>query len=1195
MTQIWLRNLSRPVKIASFSHDASLIASTGRYDRLIKLWKRQSYGTDDTRFDFTYLSHPATVTGIHWRRLQEGQHYTDNVVYSICRDSKIRIWTAVDPHGPQAFQLWAEIDMQESIQPRHLEAVSPSEPRYAFIIDSCDFLKATDQAVQAASNGGQEENHALEHLMEVVKSNPEICVILDTRGHLSAWGLQDLECKTRQASSVFNVAHVENFGIPISKESSAEANFHFLNFCDQQTDSAFALVLHDFDGSISWLGGSLDELFDPSPRQQRLRTKALWTGHDSSIKKIVRSVSGKAAMSRTNDNEALIWKQSQSKSATVMSRLSSIDCPEHIHRSWLLRDGDWIVNLHHHSISLWSAQCSPAKLAGSCAFDLEAKLLCLVPLPKKSSQNPNNIYLATISADMMGIAWEITLPSRSARNPQSSELREGKIRQFCTFAIGLREDLAFMLPVDPAGSSDLISSTFDAFATDVAISYTRDGILRSWTADVDLQNSSVKWLATSRIETGVDEPFLASGSSIRKTALVDSSKTRLTIWDMQSGQLEHDEQYGALDPIQDLDWSSTPDDQSILAVGFPHKVVILAQMRYDYYDVGPAWAPIRQINLGQSTPHPIGDSTWLGSGSLLVGAGNQLVVYDKQVTSTDDMILDLSVPVHKRGPMDLFNLVTYLNGPLPLFHPQFLSQCILAGKLVQVQKIILNLFKALKFFTDGDDLDSFVSMSPADFYVPPARVTSAAREEKQSSYITSSAANDSEAVSENVATALNEILAKKSVPQVSSKEQIHLANMVECVATVEKHRRSMDENAMRYLLFFRQHMIRKNQVPADQAGITFREIVWAYHSSSQDILLDLVSRQFHNRMLWKHARESGAFMWMTDPTALKTHFETIARNEYTKTDEKNPIDCSLYYLALKKKSVLLGLWRMASWNREQASTQRLLSNNFSDPRWKTAALKNAYALLGKRRFEYAAAFFLLAGNLQDAVNVCLLQVRDLQLAVAVARVYEGADKGPVLRSLLEEKVLPQAGLEGNRWLASWACWMLGRREFAVRTLIEPVHKVLGMEEKPRMQARSWRASDPALVVLYKQLRASSKKEGNAKKERLGVGVKMEWDFVMSTARSYRRMCCDLLALDLVRNWEFWPLEDTNNNSNNNKEQSFELSKINGSDAAAVVVNGIESNNTEDHEHEHEQKPKQTQTQTQFVEPDASSLLDSFGF
>jgi hypothetical protein len=64
----------------------------------------------------------------------------------------------------------------------------------------------------------------------------------------------------------------------------------------------------------------------------------------------------------------------------------------------------------------------------------------------------------------------------------------------------------------------------------------------------------------------------------------------------------------------------------------------------------------------------------------------------------------------------------------------------------------------------------------------------------------------------------------------------------------------------------------------------------------------------------------------------------------------------------------------------------------------------------------------------------LNQLKDLQLAIAVARVYEG-DSGPVLRRLLEEEVLSIAAQEGNRWLASWAFWMLHRRDMAVRALI----------------------------------------------------------------------------------------------------------------------------------------------------------------
>lgn len=98
--------------------------------------------------------------------------------------------------------------------------------------------------------------------------------------------------------------------------------------------------------------------------------------------------------------------------------------------------------------------------------------------------------------------------------------------------------------------------------------------------------------------------------------------------------------------------------------------------------------------------------------------------------------------------------------------------------------------------------------------------------------------------------------------------------------------------------------------------------------------------------------------------------------------------------------------------------------------------------------EYAAAFFLLADHLQDAVNVCLNQIRDLQLAIAIARVYEG-DNGPVLKKLLEEEVLAIAAQEGNRWLASWAFWMLKRRDMAVRALIVSPPTLATMYSLPR--------------------------------------------------------------------------------------------------------------------------------------------------
>lgn len=96
----------------------------------------------------------------------------------------------------------------------------------------------------------------------------------------------------------------------------------------------------------------------------------------------------------------------------------------------------------------------------------------------------------------------------------------------------------------------------------------------------------------------------------------------------------------------------------------------------------------------------------------------------------------------------------------------------------------------------------------------------------------------------------------------------------------------------------------------------------------------------------------------------------MARNEYTKSDTKNPVDCSLFYLALRKKTVLQGLWRMASGNKEQAATLRLLANNFDDPKWRTVAQKNAYALLGKRRFRKSICR-VVGGLFADSVKIIL--------------------------------------------------------------------------------------------------------------------------------------------------------------------------------------------------------------------------------
>ena len=354
-------------------------------------------------------------------------------------------------------------------------------------------------------------------------------------------------------------------------------------------------------------------------------------------------------------------------------------------------------------------------------------------------------------------------------------------------------------------------------------------------------------------------------------------------------------------------------------------------------------------------------------------------------------------------------------------------------------------------------------------------------------------------------------------------------------------------------------------------------------------------------------------------------------------------------MALRKKPVLVGLWRMATWSREQGATYRLLSNNFNEERWKTAALKNAYALMGRRRFEYAASFFLLADHLQDAVSVLHNQLGDTQLAIAVARVY-GGDDSPVLLDFLRNKILPQSAREGNRWLATWAYWLLNKKDMAVRSLVTPLTTLLESSEPPTSAAKSYLTDDPALVVLYKQLREKSLQ---TLRGATMIGMREEWDFVLHTAGLYDRMGCDVLALDLVRSWEFLlpppttttttsmmkgggsgrpPLSPemprqsfTSQGTNLNSATDFDFDprKLLRRRSSLVVADlpvrehahndlaeskgtleeskeSEEEGNEEDEEEnkieeKHKEEPKKKPPPTQFNEPDANSLLDAFGF
>ncbi|KAF9455073.1 hypothetical protein P691DRAFT_770160 [Macrolepiota fuliginosa MF-IS2] len=661
------------------------------------------------------------------------------------------------------------------------------------------------------------------------------------------------------------------------------------------------------------------------------------------------------------------------------------------------------------------------------------------------------------------------------------------------------------------------------------------------------------WRCLRRVRTERKGFNRARCSSAKKTALVVPSLEgdELTIWDSKESEFASGLEYrGTFEQsILDLDWNSTPDMQSILAVGFSHHVEILCQQRMTYFGEGPGWALCHRIDISGFTPYSIADSIWLSHGSFLVGSGYQMIMYGepkllRRKKQTQKQLGQPEPEGEKESESEsLFEYVARQNGPLADYHPQMVLQCLLWGKVELVKEIIVNLARAVK----AHDMSEWHPLPVESFleHDTDSRASKVAAPKQQYNLLFANDSNSSmsdgpeeeQGFSRALVENLLEELETNPLPHLTPNEQAHLLVLIQATLEIDEQRRALDANGLRYLISMRSFYILNQRaaspsspssnrgeggtLPRQQTGVRERlrygDMIWAFHSESQELLVSACTAACNGKMTWADARALGVPIWLNSLDSLKSQLEVIARNEYMAGENRDPVACSLFYFALGKSKLVHGLWRQAAWHKEQSVMLKFLSNNFNQQKWKTAALKNAFALLGKRRFEYAAAFFLLGGSLKDAVNVCVRQLNDFQLAVALARVAEQSNEGPILKDILRNTVLPIAFQTGNRWLSSWAFWLLHRRDLAVRILLTPLQDIAAAYNIIVEEIGEPHYDDPSLALLFSQLRSTTLQAIKGTSE---ISGRSEFNFVLQMARVFCRMGCHVLALDLVRSWSF---------------------------------------------------------------------------
>lgn len=1097
-------------------------------DRLVRLWYPRPH-TERTDYDFQYIAHTTNVKRFEWKIGVKDGATSDTILFTTAADNICRIWAPMISTQPYQLFLWAIIDPSSNSVD-----ISPSPVHY---LDLSDLVKVQAPADEDISVESKESIVVpARRLKSLLNHACDLFYQLDANGKLILWAIDAVGPRAMKIARPYAVLQIANV-VELSMSSFFSHDIRSFTV-DNGTVSLIAI---GSSGVLAHFKVDVLKLFDQDASQSSMLALGVMHGHTDTISRLVRTADGRAICSTGTQGETFIWRRHKPKGLVGPQQLrlqSSHNFEEEPSHLSIFHSGRHLLALQSGQLHLWHIhQNALAQMAALPGMTNVNDISLLLTLSDESSVPLKPAYAIAVCLDKMVYVWKLTFTDKG-------QSVHADLLSRSSLPMDDRDGDWSIVPVDPMGwIRHATSTSLDDLSQDLFMTASHaTGVLSFWRPTLLPRAKSDYWSRTGKVKTFREQIRLIRCSSAKKSAVVSATPEgdELTIWDSKSSQFSTGLEFSCTfdSSVNDLDWTCTPDSQSILAVGFSHRVVLYAQRRIEHLTEGDAWVPIHEITTNQLSPDPIADSIWLEDGGLVVSTGSKLLTFSKHMDSSF-VKADLGLGKHI-VPMDtIFDVVFRLNGPLPQYHPHFLLRCILAGKLEAVKKVVVRMYDELQVEKWGNKAPDVLLMLEPETFLSSERATS----DKVTSNSTAAKyqglfdeddkgsntdVTDSTGFSQKVVDFLSEYMSRLPLPYLSNVEQIELLSLINALLEVETQRRSLDEDGQRFYILVRRFVftMRMSARRGMRTGdLKIRDIVWAYHSDSQDLLLEVAKQAVGGeRYTWAEARKVGIFLWLRNPTHLKQEMENIARNQYMLDEDRDPTKCSLFYLALRKKKLLQGLWKTTGFHKEQAVMIKFLSNDFNEPRWRTAAMKNAYALLGKQRYEYAAAFFILGDSLRDAVNICLKHLNDYQLAISITRVYEG-DNGPVLKEILAGTLLPQAVESGDRWFASWTLWMLGRRDLSVKATMMPLQEVYkeqqgsvnGTHVQAAPKPTHFSRQDPGLILLYQRLRQKSLQ---TVKGALEISLKTEFDFVLHTARTLGRMGCDILALDLVSRWDF---------------------------------------------------------------------------
>ena len=459
----------------------------------------------------------------------------------------------------------------------------------------------------------------------------------------------------------------------------------------------------------------------------------LRTQLSNKIQGFARTPNGRGLLAVCENGESAVWyKQKIGKSSKVRTEPDALLGRGHwednraYRQTALYAKGRAIVTYEReseeatvHLRHLDRGQNTPTPPISLPEFDLplgdELELLLAVSDVDDGSaatrRKAQRAFIVAASKHGRAWVWEVVSPAdASSFSVEDIPAESPSVRLFSSYRLPIEHSArhqhaspALVLPVDPMGwHQSVIDWETNSTRQDMILTVSSDGCLEFWQPHLHEHSlldpsdrivhgaqHQLPWIRSGIVRTGKTNFEMARCSARKKTVLVcgaPGGRQEVTIWDSVVSEfstgLEWTQEFD--EPIQDLDWTTTSDLQSVLAIGHKHKVVLVCEQRLSYVDSTPGWAPFITIDMMRYDPTPISDSIWLAGGSLAVGAGNQIYLFsrflDRQTPVPSPHASARSLSMEPEEPEDIFQLVAHRNGPLWDCHPVVLAQCLLWSK-----------------------------------------------------------------------------------------------------------------------------------------------------------------------------------------------------------------------------------------------------------------------------------------------------------------------------------------------------------------------------------------------------------------------------------------------------------------------------------------------------------------------------------